>query len=478
MKRWCGRGNSSPNANSLLPVGRGKFLGMDLSVTQRLGWHCISVTWRCFLDFERDVFLDVPLRIRLSVRLRAQAFGEQSLFLEQGFIRALSNVVFPRRNYRCSALQTASEETIDRCVRCSMSHIFGFVRLLRSSGTVALREIRKYQKSTELLIRKLPFQRLVVRFRYKVYSNGNVCWFGRRLQDAGITQQEYSQSTFALKRGDSVRRVRAAAKRGLFLFFRILIDEDACSSCMQYRYIASPLARGRGGSVHFCHVLSFVHLGCLSSQLSCAFCVRQVNILWSRIALFFLQIAWDRTGLQGWVAFPVVCHSGPARGCWGLPRLAVRGYQLVRHSRQTCTYFPTMSLSQSVQLVLSLSTECVQLSTQYYYQLHPIQHEQRGDLNVAYAACGFCPCPKKFSVRFPVISQFHLGLVLKRAPSTRSCELTRGTVCCKLLALPWQSMSVLTRKCCCLFKELWFMCVGYHHTKDIQLARRIRGERA
>ena len=28
-------------------------------------------------------------------------------------------------------------------------------------GTVALREIQRYQKSTELLIRKLPFQRLV-----------------------------------------------------------------------------------------------------------------------------------------------------------------------------------------------------------------------------------------------------------------------------------------------------------------------------
>lgn len=28
-------------------------------------------------------------------------------------------------------------------------------------GTVALREIRKYQKNTDLLIRKLPFQRLV-----------------------------------------------------------------------------------------------------------------------------------------------------------------------------------------------------------------------------------------------------------------------------------------------------------------------------
>src|SRR3954462_11114405 len=32
-------------------------------------------------------------------------------------------------------------------------------------GTVALREIRRYQKSTELLIRKLPFQRLVSRHR-------------------------------------------------------------------------------------------------------------------------------------------------------------------------------------------------------------------------------------------------------------------------------------------------------------------------
>uniref|UniRef100_A0A671SEV7 Histone H3.3 n=1 Tax=Sinocyclocheilus anshuiensis TaxID=1608454 RepID=A0A671SEV7_9TELE len=30
-------------------------------------------------------------------------------------------------------------------------------------GTVALREIRRYQKSTELLIRKLPFQRLQVK---------------------------------------------------------------------------------------------------------------------------------------------------------------------------------------------------------------------------------------------------------------------------------------------------------------------------
>jgi histone H3/H4 len=39
---------------------------------------------------------------------------------------------------------------------------FSYIFLLNLfPGTVALREIRRYQKSTELLIRKLPFQRLV-----------------------------------------------------------------------------------------------------------------------------------------------------------------------------------------------------------------------------------------------------------------------------------------------------------------------------
>jgi len=38
---------------------------------------------------------------------------------------------------------------------------FWCVMMNGSPGTVALREIRRYQKSTDLLIRKLPFQRLV-----------------------------------------------------------------------------------------------------------------------------------------------------------------------------------------------------------------------------------------------------------------------------------------------------------------------------
>lgn len=43
--------------------------------------------------------------------------------------------------------------------RCSLVSMLSRPR--RRPGTVALREIRKYQRSTELLLRKLPFARLV-----------------------------------------------------------------------------------------------------------------------------------------------------------------------------------------------------------------------------------------------------------------------------------------------------------------------------
>ena len=47
------------------------------------------------------------------------------------------------------------------------------------AGTVALREIRRYQKSTELLIRKLPFQRLVREIAMDIKS-------GVRFQQAAL----------------------------------------------------------------------------------------------------------------------------------------------------------------------------------------------------------------------------------------------------------------------------------------------------
>lgn len=75
---------------------------------------------------------------------------------------------------KCRTKQTAKKSTGGKCPRRSLN-----TRAARASqpslpkgpkpkkpykyrpGTVALREIRKYQKSTDLLIRKLPFQRLL-----------------------------------------------------------------------------------------------------------------------------------------------------------------------------------------------------------------------------------------------------------------------------------------------------------------------------
>ncbi|KAK4806276.1 hypothetical protein QYF61_008462 [Mycteria americana] len=47
------------------------------------------------------------------------------------------------------------------CLTAKSDSITLTAEILCRPGTVALREIRRYQKSTELLIRKLPFQRLV-----------------------------------------------------------------------------------------------------------------------------------------------------------------------------------------------------------------------------------------------------------------------------------------------------------------------------
>ena len=56
-------------------------------------------------------------------------------------------------------------------------------------GTVALREIRRYQKSTKLLIRKLPFQRFV-RELAQIFGKGE--W--RFTADAIVTLQEATEA--------------------------------------------------------------------------------------------------------------------------------------------------------------------------------------------------------------------------------------------------------------------------------------------
>ena len=68
---------------------------------------------------------------------------------------------------------TSSQLTGDG--KCYRGHRSGRVRKPRRyrPGTVVLREIRRYQKSTELLFRKLPFQRLVREVVTSMFPNDN-----------------------------------------------------------------------------------------------------------------------------------------------------------------------------------------------------------------------------------------------------------------------------------------------------------------
>ena len=67
-----------------------------------------------------------------------------------------------RKNTSQSGKAPRKEITVSKAARKSAPAIGGVKKPHRyRPGTVALREIKKYQKSTELLIRKLPFQKLI-----------------------------------------------------------------------------------------------------------------------------------------------------------------------------------------------------------------------------------------------------------------------------------------------------------------------------
>jgi hypothetical protein len=67
------------------------------------------------------------------------------------------------------------------------------LNVLCRPGTVALREIRRYQKSTELLIRKLPFQRLVREIAQDFKTD-------LRFQSAAIGALQASELCFGLEK--------------------------------------------------------------------------------------------------------------------------------------------------------------------------------------------------------------------------------------------------------------------------------------
>ena len=123
-----------------------------------------------------QVFNARTRRLREGIKTAKQACNEMKATLEQAGMEAEeldldedgkavddNDVVIPEDDQRmiftrlCLAFRKAKAKLAD--------HLRGQGGVRKGRrwrpGTVALREIRKYQKSTDLLLRKLPFQRLV-----------------------------------------------------------------------------------------------------------------------------------------------------------------------------------------------------------------------------------------------------------------------------------------------------------------------------
>ncbi|KAK3279408.1 hypothetical protein CYMTET_12708 [Cymbomonas tetramitiformis] len=79
-------------------------------------------------------------------------------------------------------------------------------------GTVALKEIRKYQKTTELLIRKLPFQRLVREIANDMAAGS---WFaqGVRFQSSAVVALQEAAGSYLIHLYEDTNMEAIHAKR-------------------------------------------------------------------------------------------------------------------------------------------------------------------------------------------------------------------------------------------------------------------------
>ena len=75
-------------------------------------------------------------------------------------------------------------------------------------GTVALREITRYQKSTELLIRKLPFQRLVREVVWGIWKERSY-----RIQSTALLALQEASEDFLVRMFGMVNLIAIHGKR-------------------------------------------------------------------------------------------------------------------------------------------------------------------------------------------------------------------------------------------------------------------------
>ena len=115
--------------------------------------------------------------------------------------------------------QTARKSTGGKCPRYQLNtrhtrrnrpRVAGGVKKPRRfrPGTVALREIRRYQKSTELLIRKLPFQRLVKEVVQDMFPTLNL-----RFQSTALLALQEASEDFLVRMFDQVNDIAIHGRR-------------------------------------------------------------------------------------------------------------------------------------------------------------------------------------------------------------------------------------------------------------------------
>ncbi|KAH9861830.1 hypothetical protein J1614_011583 [Plenodomus biglobosus] len=112
-------------------------------------------------------------------------------------------------------------------------------------GTVALREIRRYQKSTELLIRKLPFQRLVREIAQDFKSD-------LRFQSSAIGALQESVEAYLVSLFEDTNLCAIHAKR-------VTIRMSSCLTLLPSHLLTSP-QRARTSSLPAVSVVSAVKL--------------------------------------------------------------------------------------------------------------------------------------------------------------------------------------------------------------------------
>jgi len=111
-------------------------------------------------------------------------------------------------------------------------------------GTVALREIRRYQKSTELLIRKLPFQRLVREIAQDFKTD-------LRFQSSAVVALQEASESYLIGLFEDTNLCAIHAKRVTMYVCSLklppsLFFTDTCCSCLAAcpRTSSSPVASG------------------------------------------------------------------------------------------------------------------------------------------------------------------------------------------------------------------------------------------